>query len=156
LTGCSHIHYLDPSNPGTNRKAAELLESGREATIRLSGNREVTCRDIRMQSDSTRWKDAGSGEVRSAATREVTGIVITDRKKGAERGFWTGALLGALAGYTIIGPELGGEEFSHLGRRVGAVGGAFFGGVMGMGIGRSLGVRHQILLQSSASFPLHR
>jgi hypothetical protein len=140
--GCSHKHYLDPSN------VDELLALNERASQDVCGVRTVEgdlvkARDLKLSADSTRWVAAGTGEVVQIPTNEIDYISFVDRGAGAVDGagvgFAIGALFGGLLGFISGNDEASNTEYGDYRRSEGAFLGALVFGIPSAVVGAIVG-----------------
>ncbi len=144
LTGCTQTQQV-AYEPNSNISFGELNETleGRNVDIRLSDQRMIAARALRIQPDTTWAIDLLSGQVRGAATTDIDFI----SRKRPGRGAWQGAMLGAVGG-ALVGLAAGlvlnasrDDERARTGtgQYVGAVTG--FGVILGVGSGTFIGMK---------------
>ena len=144
LTGCTQTRQVayEPDSNITFDELHEALE-GRRVDIRLNDERMIASTALRIRPDTTWAIDLLSGQVRGAATRDIS---FVSRKRpgrgalhGAVLGAAGGALVGLAAGLALTSVRDEDTARTSVAQYVGVVTG--FGVILGIGSGTFIGMK---------------
>ncbi len=141
-TGCGPItHHLYPGSPVEEWQKANRLTESHKARLTLESGHQLLVNDIELAPDTSSFIGADANTRLLIATDQIRGALVLKRGQNTARyagsGIVIGGVIGALLGYGS--GDTPDESMINIDKEskaaIGAIGGAFLGGIAGFTVG---------------------